>query len=296
MKRKVIVYSEEDFKKLENLDRLDQAIISICCTGECRKYYLEPKKGKTDNHIYKSSYRVLNIDFDDLNVDLNYKGHLFRTITEEQALEIVNFIELNIGKDFIIHCGAGKSRSQGVFRFIIESYPEYYEETIENKDNPCLTPNIEVIRKLKEAYRKIHGTAFSEPRLEHPWFDFNNQVERLLKTWNEKGNLVVGFDFDGTIYDTNKIGGDFSRVIELLKECSRLGMKMCLLTAEQIPDKILWKRDYAESIGISVGWVNESPLMPGTKKPYFNILLDDRAGLPYTFKVLSEVVRLIKAQ
>ena len=296
MKRKVIVYPKKDFKEVDK-SRLDTAIISIECTGECRKYYLLEEKGDSDSeHILPSGNRVLNLDFDDLDHDREYKGHHFKTITEEQAIEAVNFIEANIGKDFIIHCGAGRSRSQGFFRFIIDTYPDYYEECEENKRNPCITPNMEVVRKLKAAHIRKHGTSLIEPTLEHPWFDFGNQVSRLLKTWKEHQNIVVGFDFDGTIYDTNGIGGDFSRVIELLKECSDLGLTMCLWTAERDEEKLKWKIEYSKSIGIKVDYINESPLMPGTTKPYFNILLDDRSGLPYTFRVLKETLRIIKTQ
>jgi len=299
MKRKVVVYSKKDFREIDENERsrLDKAIISIECTGECRKYYLLEEKGNSDSeHILPSSNRVLNLDFDDLACDTEYKGHQFKTISEEQAIEAVNFIESNIGKDFIIHCGAGKSRSQGFFRFIIDTYPEYYEECEENKRNPCITPNVEVIRKLKAAYIRKHGSSLINPTVEHPWFDFGNQVSRLVRTWEEHNDIVIGFDFDGTIYDTNEIGGDFSRVIELLKECSDFGLTMCLWTAEREEEKLVWKIEYSKSIGIKVDYVNESPLMPGTTKPYFNILLDDRSGLPYTFQVLKEALRIIKTQ
>lgn len=299
MKRKVVVYSKKDFREIDENERsrLDTAIISIECTGECRKYYLLEEKGNSDSeHMLPSSNRVLNLDFDDLSCDTEYKGHQFKTISEEQAIEAVNFIENNIGRDFIIHCGAGKSRSQGFFRFIIDTYPEYYEECEENKRNPCITPNVEVIRKLKAAYIRKHGSSLINPTVEHPWFDFGNQVSRLVRTWKEHNNIVIGFDFDGTIYDTNEIGGDFSRVIELLKECSDFGLTMCLWTAERKEEKLAWKIEYSKSIGIKVDYVNESPLMPGTTKPYFNILLDDRSGLPYTFQVLKEALRIIRTQ
>ncbi len=285
---KILVYSRENFKNFLDKfrERLDVAIISIECTGECRKYYMKEVKNIQDNeHLLPSSYRVLNLDFDDLTQDKEWKGHLFKAISEDQAKDIIDFVERNIGKDIVIHCGAGKSRSQGVFRAILDLYSEYYQESPENKENPCLTPNIEVVAKIKRAYRE---------RKQHFWFDFQNNVNRLLKTWDKKKNLVVGFDFDGTIFDTNNVGGDFSRVISLLKECSEVGMIMCLWTAELSEERLKEKIKISEELGIKVSFVNESPLMPGTTKPYFNILLDDRAGLPYTYKVLKETLRIIK--
>ena len=43
------------------------------------------------------------------------------------------------------------SRSQGVVRFILDTYPDYRE----HPDNHCITPNREVVRKLKNEYYKI---------------------------------------------------------------------------------------------------------------------------------------------
>lgn len=286
MKRQIKVYSKTGFRKIVDQvkDRLDIAIISIEVTPECARYYMEIEKEDFDNsHILESGPRVLNLEFDDINQDYRYKGHLLKTISREQAIEIVSFIDRNLGKDIIVHCKAGTSRSQGIQRYILDTFPEYYEE---DQDNPCLTPNIEVVRRLKRAYR--------EKENEHPWFSFKNQVERLYKCWEDHKNLVIGFDFDGTIYDTHENGGDFRRVIGLLRECKEMGFTMCLWTAEPVPEKLGWKKSYCEEIGIKPDYINESPLMPGTEKPYFNILLDDRCGLPYTYEVLKEVVKRIK--
>lgn len=41
---------------------------------------------------------------------------------------------------------------------------------------------------------------------------------------------------------------------------------------------------------IEPDYVNESPLIKGTKKPFFNLLLDDRAGLEETYTLLIKVI------
>ena len=43
-------------------------------------------------------------------------------------------------------------------------------------------------------------------------------------------------------------------------------------------------------------YINESPLLPGTKKPFFNILLDDRAGLESAYLVLKHVVNYVNTE
>lgn len=41
-------------------------------------------------------------------------------------------------------------------------------------------------------------------------------------------------------------------------------------------------------------FVNESPVFPNSEKPYYNILLDDRAGLEESYEILKYVVDEIK--
>ena len=134
----------------------DIAFISITGTQDCQKYYLEEE----EHHWFKQSKEnILNISFDDIRNDqIKWKGHIFYGLSQEQAREIVDFVEKNINKDFWIHCRAGLSRSQGVVRFILDCYPEYQWKT--RPDNPCLTPNYDVTIKLKHAWREKSGGYF----------------------------------------------------------------------------------------------------------------------------------------
>ena len=148
-KHKVIVCGRDEFP--EQVKRKPGwAYISISATPECAEFWLGDKS-ESEHHL-PSGPDVLNLEFDDLEEDRTYKGHTFKAITQEQAEEIFMFVEDHLDKDILIHCRACKSRSQGVFRYILDTYPDYYEECEENKINPCLTPNIEVVRKCKRAY------------------------------------------------------------------------------------------------------------------------------------------------
>lgn len=129
----------------------------------------------------------------------------------------------------------------------------------------------------------------------HP-FDTRNCITRLKKELGEYGKLVVGFDFDNTIFDTHARGGDYSNVINLLRRCKDLGFDLCLYTAELREDWLDWKLKFCELQGIRPDYVNESPLIPGTKKPFFSILLDDRAGLESAFWTLKHVVEYAEAK
>lgn len=69
---------------------------------------------------------------------------------------------------------------------------------------------------------------------------------------------------------------------------------MVLFTVESEKERLEEKKRYCEELGIRVDYINESPILTGAKKPYYNILLDDRAGLLEAFDNLSFVVECIK--
>ena len=123
----------------------------------------------------------------------------------------------------------------------------------------------------------------------HP-FCYSGSLSRLCQELNAHKKLVIGFDFDNTIFDVHNRGGDYSQVISVLQKCKKLGWILCLYTAELREDWLKWKVDYCKHFGIEPDYVNESPLIKGTKKPFFNLLLDDRAGLEEAYTLLIKVI------
>lgn len=126
-------------------------------------------------------------------------------------------------------------------------------------------------------------------------FDTLECIKRLVTDYNKHKNLIIAFDFDNTIYDYHNNGGNYQCVIELLKECSDLGFTMVLFTANENAEKLDFCKMFCAERGIRIDYVNESPIMP-TRKPYYNILLDDRAGLESAFTALYCAVTVIKSQ
>ena len=123
----------------------------------------------------------------------------------------------------------------------------------------------------------------------HP-FRYSGSFDRLCQELDTHKKLVIGFDFDNTIFDVHNKGGDYSQVISVLQRCKELGWTLCLYTAELREDWLKWKVDYCKHFGIEPDYVNESPLIKGTKKPFFNLLLDDRAGLEEAYTLLIKVI------
>ena len=134
-----------DDSNVENLKNL--AFISIITTPDVQKYHLE----EDEEHWFKEDHsNVLNLEFDDCNKDREWEGHKAYTISEEQAKKIVEFIEKNLGRNFLIHCRAGISRSGAVAKFISMNYHGY------NLVNDFTRPNQEVLRKLDRILWERH--------------------------------------------------------------------------------------------------------------------------------------------
>ena len=130
------------------------------------------------------------------------------------------------------------------------------------------------------------------------WESNESAIERLKKEYELHRNLVIGYDFDNTIYDYRKQGLDLKPVITLLKQCTNLGFTMCLWT---VPTETLEgmatidKVAYCEGLGIRVDYVNSSPLFKESKqKAFFSILLDDRAGLYSAYYTLRTALLELK--
>jgi len=90
-----------------------------------------------------------------------------------------------------------------------------------------------------------------------------------------------------------RLGLDCSPIIELLLRCVELGFNMVLLTctpngARETRNKFLRCRN----LGLTKGKFKSNAcfLFDDTIKPYYNCLLDDRAGLKETYTALKKLV------
>lgn len=122
----------------------DLAYISI----ECSNDLVAAHRIQDNNHYLEPSDHVLNIDFDDVEED-RPNCH---AITEEQGKILYDFIKQQVEdrRHFIIHCNAGRSRSQGVARAIYDIFNEQYKPNGYNNFNPCQTPNQAVVAAIKK--------------------------------------------------------------------------------------------------------------------------------------------------
>lgn len=129
-----------------------------------------------------------------------------------------------------------------------------------------------------------------------PYASTGNCITRLLKEYETHKRLIVAVDFDDTVFDFHKAGHEYLGVLSLLRKCKELGFYVILFTGSP---RAQWTTQCAHlaMLGVNVDTVNANPIaMPfgNDGKIYFNILLDDRAGLGQAFHVLNETISIIQ--
>jgi hypothetical protein len=122
-----------------------------------------------------------------------------------------------------------------------------------------------------------------------PYLNSTNATTRLIKEWEDHGNLIIAYDFDGTVHDYHNEGHRFDKVIELLRDCKKLGAYLIVFSTSE-PERHDFIKNYLDRWDIPYDAVNEN--MPGLPfkggKIYYNILLDDRAGLESAYTSLKQ--------
>ena len=92
------------------------------------------------------------------------------------------------------------------------------------------------------------------------------------------------------MFDFHNVGDTYPYVERLLKEAKNVGFKLILFTGHDDQDKLAEIASYCAERGYAPDYINESPVM-STRKPYYNLLLDDRAGLSAAAKQLFDIIQ-----
>lgn len=131
--------------------------------------------------------------------------------------------------------------------------------------------------------------------MKHPYLSDNICIVRLIEEYEKYGSLVVAYDFDNCVYDYHLKGHDYSEVIALIRQAKEAGCYLIVFTASQDLPKVA---DFLYSNDIPYDKINENPpfYKSNSRKIYYNILLDDRAGLLSAYKQLKTVINHIKTK
>jgi len=121
----------------------------------------------------------------------------------------------------------------------------------------------------------------------------NKIIKRLYDNYLQYGKIVLGVDFDNTVYPLDPIFKEScEETVELIKQALPYST-ICLWT---VADKwsLVYKESFMEYMGIPAEYVNKSPIVLGDGvKPFFNLLLDDNAGLEESRAILKGFLQLI---
>lgn len=111
--------------------------------------------------------------------------------------------------------------------------------------------------------------------LTNPNLNKDYRLQKIIRNYEKFGNIVVGVDFDFTLVDavTNETYQD---IVEILKRGQRKEIIYCVWTAN---DNDAYVKSKWYEADLEFQYYNESPINQYSRKPHFNILLDDSAGL-----------------
>lgn len=124
------------------------------------------------------------------------------------------------------------------------------------------------------------------------------QINRVYDEWRMHGDkYVIAFDYDNTVFDYHKRGENYEEIINVLRLCKKHGCTLVLLTCRDMKSDYCEVMNYLSEKGIVPDFINETPewmQFRNSHKVYYNILLDDRAGLQETIDTLYSAYVMIQ--
>lgn len=152
-----------------------------------------------------------------------------------------------------------------------KDFIEYDDLSEEKKD---------IDRKFAKEILKIVDASVKDRYL-----DMTKSVKRLVAEYQRHGNLYVAFDFDSTVYDVHELGDTYPKMEALLRFLKLKGFKLILFTCNE-GEKLDFRVKYCKDHGFEPDMINSNPIMK-TNKPFYSILLDDRAGLNEAYQIMK---------
>jgi predicted protein tyrosine phosphatase len=140
---KVDVYSRRNVvDQKPDPERCLISIWSLCALGS---------QGYEDNIPMEGWHDSLRLDFDDVTHD---QSGMFFPFNDEQGKMTFDFMNKNLGHDFVIHCDAGFSRSVAMGAFMAQAHG--YDPTYHECGHDGMR-NTHVFGILRRIWREIHN-------------------------------------------------------------------------------------------------------------------------------------------
>lgn len=119
-------------------------------------------------------------------------------------------------------------------------------------------------------------------------------ANHLYTVLQNHDKIIVGVDFDDTIFSLSSdvyIEKRCKEVRELIKRIKSFSI-ICLYTIAD-SQSLQYKLALMEEWGIFPDYVNCSPVVLSEDKPYFNVLLDDKAGIEQVIEELNKLINIL---
>jgi len=125
-----------------------------------------------------------------------------------------------------------------------------------------------------------------------PSLSYNYLLLRLIDAYKTHDRLVIAYDIDDTVRPY--YCSSCNAIVELLKNAKEvLNPYFIVYTSNPNIDGI---KEFLNEKGIPYDSINENaPFVPfNNGKLYYNLFLDDKAGLTQTSSTLNDLVQLVK--
>lgn len=176
---------------------------------------------------------------------------------------------------------------------LLKSEPTISEERKKRWQEECFKDYEHISEEMKDLDRMFADKfiQLTDNSVSDRYLNTSEAIKRLVGDYKLHKSLFVAFDFDDTLFDYHKRGDRFPKLEAIIKRAKSLNCKLILFTANE-GEKLPIILKYLEERGIVPDFVNENPFM-ATRKPFYNILLDDRAGLSESYQILQTILDIV---
>ena len=123
--------------------------------------------------------------------------------------------------------------------------------------------------------------------MHHTYINTDKAFNEVLSTFDSKGKIVIGFNFDTIHFNEFGSGEDYTKIVELLLDLEKLGCELICYETGTINKEYVSKYLYKHNIFASYGSINN---------PKLDIIIDNRCGLSQVFNELKSLISLRSTQ
>jgi hypothetical protein len=130
------------------------------------------------------------------------------------------------------------------------------------------------------------------------YFSSEQMAYQMVRNYWKHDNIIVACDYDDTLVGFHNKGDRHNRMVQLMQYLStdKDRFKLILFTARE-DEELQEAKDFCEDMGIEFDYFNESPVTANgkeTRKPFYNVLFDDKAGLGQTYEAFLLFLKMIR--